>query len=256
MPPNIIVLAILFSFIIFNFNPSFKNNILPYLIMNIKILEQLSNYRVLYAEDDAGVRQNVAEMLKLLFQKVYVACHGEEAYELFETHAPDIVITDIKMPYLDGINLAKKIRKKNTKTQIIIISAYTKVDYMLDAVELSLIRYIVKPVTETKLFDALAKFLKMQKPTNIIVLTNDWVYDGEKRVTKYGTCEYELTKKESSLLELLLSKKSVLTYEEIELELWQHKDMSLNALRLLMKNFRKKLPKNYLKNIQGIGYKL
>ncbi|HIP29264.1 MAG TPA: helix-turn-helix domain-containing protein, partial [Sulfurospirillum arcachonense] len=48
----------------------------------------------------------------------------------------------------------------------------------------------------------------------------------------------------------------VLTYEEIEMELWPDEYMSLNALRLLMKNFRKKLPKDYLKNIQGVGYKL
>ncbi len=102
--------------------------------MNTKMLEQLSNYRVLYAEDDIGVRKNVAEMLTLLFKEVYVACDGKEAYKLFEENLPDIVITDIKMPRLSGIELAKKIRKKYEKTQILIISAHTEVDYMLEAV--------------------------------------------------------------------------------------------------------------------------
>ena len=224
--------------------------------MNTKILEQLSNYSVLYAEDDAGVRKNVAEMLNLLFKEVYVACDGEEAYQFYEEHIPDIVITDIKMPRLSGLELAKKIRKKDENTQILIISAYTEVDYMLEAVELSLIRYIVKPITETKLFEALERFLEIKKSIGIIDIAHGWVYDSANKVIKHETIEYELTKKESSLLELLLSKKSVLTYEEIEMELWKDEYMSLNALRLLMKNFRKKLPKNYLKNIQGVGYKL
>ena len=224
--------------------------------MNIKMLKQLSNYRVLYAEDEDGVRKNVSEMLKLLFKEVYVASDGEEAYVLFKEYLPDIVITDIKMPKLSGIELAKKIRKKDEKTQILVISAHTEVDYMLEAVELSLIRYIVKPITETKLFEALERFLEIQKGAGIINLTEGWVYDSSNKTIKNETIEYELTKKESSLLELLLSKKSVLTYEEIEMELWPNEYMSLNALRLLMKNFRKKLPKNYLKNIQGVGYKL
>jgi len=224
--------------------------------LNIKMLKQLSNYRVLYAEDDAGVRKNVAEMLKLLFKDVYVACDGEEAYALFKEHIPDIVITDIRMPKLSGIELAKKIRKTDEKTQILVISAHTEIDYMLEAVELSLVRYIVKPITETKLFEALERFLEIQKNAGIIDLAQDWMYDSSNKVIKHDTSEYELTKKESSLLELLLSKKSVLSYEEIEMELWPQEYMSLNALRLLMKNFRKKLPKDYIKNIQGIGYKL
>jgi DNA-binding response OmpR family regulator len=220
------------------------------------MLKQLSKYSVLYAEDESGVRKNVAEMLELLFKEVYVACDGEEAYLLFEEHHPDIVITDIKMPKLTGIELAKKIRKKDESTQILVISAHTEVDYMLEAVELSLIRYIVKPITETKLFEALERFLEIQKSSGVIDLVDDWVYDSANKVICHATKEYELTKKESRLLELLLSKKSVLTYEEIEMELWPDEYMSLNALRLLMKNFRKKLPKDYLKNIQGIGYKL
>jgi DNA-binding response OmpR family regulator len=224
--------------------------------MNKNMLEKLSNYRVLYAEDEAGVRKNVAEMLKLLFKEVYVAADGKEAYKLFEEYLPDIVITDIQMPYLSGIDLAKKIRKRDENTQILIISAHTEIDYMLEAVELSLIRYIVKPITETKLFEALERFLEIQKSAGIIDLTKDWVYDSANKIIKNNSLEYELTKKESSLLELLLSKKSVLTYEEIEMELWPDEYMSLNALRLLMKNFRKKLPKDYLKNIQGVGYKL
>jgi len=224
--------------------------------MNKQMLKQLSNYTVLYVEDEEGVRKNVSEILELIFEEVFVACDGQEGYELFEKHQPDLVITDIQMPRLTGIELAKKIRKISDKTQILIISAHTEIDYMLEAVELSLVRYIIKPITETKLFEALERFLEIQKSSGIIDLVQGWQYDSSIKVIKSEEENYELTKKESSLLELLLSKKSVLTYEEIEMELWPDEYMSLNALRLLMKNFRKKLPKDYLKNIQGVGYKL
>ena len=224
--------------------------------MNKQMLKQLSNYTVLYVEDEEGVRKNVSEILELIFEEVFVACDGQEGYELFEKHQPDLVITDIQMPRLTGIELAKKIRKISDKTQILVISAHTEIDYMLEAVELSLVRYIIKPITETKLFEALERFLEIQKSSGIIDLVQGWQYDSSIKVIKSEDEKYELTKKESSLLELLLSKKSVLTYEEIEMELWPDEYMSLNALRLLMKNFRKKLPKDYLKNIQGVGYKL
>ena len=215
------------------------------------MLEQLSNYTVLYAEDDDGVRKNVAEMLNLLFGQVFVASNGEEAYAMFLENSPQIIITDIKMPKLNGIELAKKIRKKDENIQIIVISAHTEVDYMLDAIDLSLMKYIVKPITETKLFEALERFLELQKSSGVIDLKDGWVYNSFRKVTISNDEEFELSKKESKLLEMLLSKKSVLTYAEIELELWNDEYMSLNALRLLMKNFRKKLPEGYFKNIKN-----
>lgn len=218
--------------------------------------KKLSCYKVLYAEDDSGVRKNLSEILSLLFGEVLEAHDGKEAYDLYIEHKPDIVITDIKMPKLSGIELAKEIRKTDTKTQIIIISAYTEVDYMLEAIDLSLIKYIVKPITETKLFEALEKFLTYNNSNKMIDLKDGWVYDSAQKITINEDIKYELTKKESKLLELLFSKKSVLTYREIEIELWEDETMSLNALRLLMKNFRKKLPEGYLKNIQSVGYKL
>jgi DNA-binding response OmpR family regulator len=127
---------------------------------------------------------------------------------------------------------------------------------MLDAIELSLIRYIVKPITQTKLFEALEKFLEIKNSIGLVALANDWIYDSHNKMVLNKDIKHELSKKESKLLELLLSRKSVLSYEEIESKLWRNEYMSLNALRLLMKNFRKKLPQGYLKNIQSVGYKL
>ncbi len=224
--------------------------------MDEKLLKKLAHYKVLYAEDDLGVRKNVYELLCLLFKEVYLASDGKEAYALFMQHKPDLMITDIKMPHMNGIELVKKIREDDTKTHIIMVTAYTEVNFMLEAIELSLLRYIVKPMTETKLFDALEKFLRAHEKTSSKELANGWQYDYLQKAILHGDTTYELTKKETRFMELLLQKDTVITYAEIEENLWEHEYMSLNALRLMVKNLRKKLPEGILKNIQGIGYKL
>lgn len=219
-------------------------------------LKKLSNYKVLYAEDDLGVRKNVNELLTLLFKEVFLAGDGQEAYELFMEHTPDLVITDIKMPKVSGIELVKKIRESDEHAHIIIITAYTEVNFMLEAIELSLLRYIVKPITEPKLFEALEKFLQSKEKTYLKELAPAWFYDNLQKTITHNENIYELTKKEARLIDMLLLKDSIITYEEIEEKLWEQEYMSLNALRLMVKNLRKKLPEGILKNIQGIGYKL
>jgi len=224
--------------------------------MDEKLLKKLSHYKVLYAEDDLGVRKNVNELLSLLFKEVYLASDGQEALELFKEHSPDLIITDIKMPRLSGIELVKKIRETDEMVHIIMITAYTEVDFMLQAIELSLLRYIVKPITEPKLFEALEKFLQSKEKNYFKELAPSWYYDNLQKAIIHEGELFELTKKEAKLIEMLLHKDSIITYEEIEERLWEHEYMSLNALRLMIKNLRKKLPEGVLKNIQGIGYKL
>ncbi len=221
-------------------------------------LENLKNYTVLYAEDEKGTRKNITELLKMIFGKVFVAENGDDAYELYLKHMPDLVITDVKMPGLDGIELAKEIRKVSSSTQIIIISAYTDVDYMLSAVELSLIRYVVKPLTETKLNRALEIFLKNRENRKIHELKEGWIYDEDKHlVIDNDKNEYKLTKKEDRLLKLLLEKDRTISYKEIESYVWGYDNaMSQNALRLLAKNLRKKLPEGLIQNIHAVGYRL
>lgn len=224
--------------------------------MNPALIKQLGNFRVVYAEDEEGVRRSVAEMLALLFKEVYLACDGQEALELYEDHKPDLIITDIKMPRMSGIELVRAIRETGSTTPIIVISAHTEVDYMLDAIELSLVRYIVKPITETKLMSALEKFVQSSGAKDQIPLIDGWEIDFAKSIILSPSEELPMTKKEAKLLRLFVHKDAVISYEEIENELWPNEYMSLNALRLLIKNLRKKLPEGVLKNIQGVGYKL
>lgn len=220
-------------------------------------LAKLSKYSVLYAEDDRGVQESMVELLEHIFKEVRVASDGEAAYALYQEKHPDLLITDIKMPYMNGIELAKKIRETDSKTKIVMLTAYSDVELMLEVIDLALLCYTVKPITETKLFLAFDKFLKAQDKTVHKKLSSDCYYDSIEKSILFKDKICQLTKKEAKLLDILFAnKEGIVTYEAIEEALWGDEYMSHNAMRLMIKNLRKKLPEGVLKNAQGIGYKI
>ena len=225
--------------------------------MDQELLGKLSSFSLLYAEDEEGIRNNIEEILQFLFKDLYLAKNGEEAYKIYEEKKPDLIITDIKMPKMDGLELIRKIRRHDSKVRIIITSAHTDLDYMLNAVELHLVKYIIKPITESKLYDALNAFVDSYEGAKLHNLTASWIFDEANSIVKGPDEEHILTKKECHFLSLLINKSRIITYNEMENIIWTDDNiMTANAMRLFTKNFRKKLPPNTLKNVQGIGYKL
>lgn len=225
--------------------------------MQNDFINKLNAFTVLYAEDEDGIRNNIQEILQHLFKEVYSAKNASEAYMKYLETNPDLIITDIKMGNETGIDLVKKIRKSDSKTRIIITSAFTDLEYLLQATELHLIKYIVKPITQDKLMEALEAFVNSYDNSKIYNLIPNWIFDYSKAIVSNGKEEFTLTKKENIFLKLLISKNRIITYEELETNIWDEDSvMTSNAMRLFIKNFRKKLPKDFLKNVQGVGYKL
>ena len=225
--------------------------------MQNDFINKLNAFTVLYAEDEDGIRNNIQEILQHLFKEVYSAKNASEAYMKYLETNPDLIITDIKMGNETGIDLVKKIRKSDSKTRIIITSAFTDLEYLLQATELHLIKYIGKPITQDKLMEALEAFVNSYDNSKIYNLIPNWIFDYSKAIVSNGKEEFTLTKKENTFLKLLISKNRIITYEELETNIWDEDSvMTSNAMRLFIKNFRKKLPKDFLKNVQGVGYKL
>lgn len=225
--------------------------------MDKVFISKLSNFTLLYVEDEEGIRNNINDILKHLFKEIYVAKNAKEAFNLYEINKPDLIITDIRMPNETGIELIKKIRKRDSKVRVIITSAHTDLEYMLEATELHLVKYIIKPITEVKLNDALKAFIKSYDMARIYNLSEGWLFDESKSLIQSTNEEYKLTKKENQFLKLLIQKNRIITYEEMENIIWNEDSvMTPNAMRLFIKNFRKKLPEDVLKNVQGTGYRL
>lgn len=222
-------------------------------------MEIFKKYTILYIEDDEGVRTINSRFLNRMFNELYEAKDGEEGYALYKKYHPDIILTDIKMPKLDGISLAKKIRQKDETTKIIISTAFSEKDYLLDAIELKLEKYIIKPLTSRNLMPALTKAvetLEKQKDFKIF-LAEDFYFDNNTSLFYYQEKVIDFTKKELQFLKLLtLNKDRVVSYEEIEQNIWEDEYMSLNSLRTSIGFIRKKIPFNCIKNISNMGYKL
>ncbi len=227
--------------------------------MQTDFINKLKAFSVLYVEDEDGIRNNIEEILRHLFKDIKTATNASDAFIKYLEFNPDLIITDIKMQAQTGtgIDLIKKIRLNDFKTRIIITSAHTDIDYLLQATELHLVKYIVKPITQEKLLQALKAFVNTYDENKIYNLTANWIFDYKEATVSNSKESFNLTKKENSFLKLLITKNRLITYEELENNIWDEDSvMTSNAMRLFIKNLRKKLPLDFLKNIQGVGYKL
>ncbi len=217
------------------------------------------NIKILFVEDDDIARENAVEYLREKFQEVIEAKDGLEAWQLYTQYQPQIIITDIMMPKINGLELVERIRKNDKKTHIIITSAFSTKEYLLRAIELQLVKFLIKPITQEQLDEALQMCCAMSSASlcNIIDLGNECYFDEYNKTIVCKNEVFQLRTKESLLLELLLKNtRRYVTYEEIEHVVWQNSSMSKDALKTVIRDLKNKLPHGVLKNLSGTGYKI
>jgi DNA-binding response OmpR family regulator len=219
----------------------------------------LKNFTILYVEDDSVVRKNAVEYLRRVAKEVIEAKDGKDAILMWKEHKPDIIITDIHMPRMNGLDMASHIRALDKEVQIIVATAHSDTQNLLRAVELQLVKYIIKPITKEKLVEALQKALDLMQDKSKfnLHLSAESYYNPYEKTIFLNDSEIKLTKNESLFLDLLATNYSrVLQYEEIENAIWEYSGMSQDAIRSLVRGLRKKVPENTIENVSGIGYKL
>jgi diguanylate cyclase (GGDEF)-like protein/PAS domain S-box-containing protein len=113
------------------------------------------NMSLLYVEDDQATREAVSRMLMGVVAMVYSAANGKEGLETYRIHTPDVVVTDIRMPVMDGIEMVREIRRLRSDCQVIILTAFSDLEYLLDCVSIGINHYIIKPVDFAKLVKAI-----------------------------------------------------------------------------------------------------
>ena len=217
------------------------------------------NIKVLYVEDDDIARENGIEYLENFFEQIYEASDAIVALQLYEKYKPDIIITDIQMPKLNGLEFVKRIRQKDKKTQIIIITAFCDKDYLLKAIELGLVKYLVKPLKEKEFEEALYLCIDNLEncESNIVKLDENTFFDMFNKNLVVNGEIVKLRVKELAFLELLLKNKNrYVSYREIENFVWDDSVMTKDALKTLVKNIKIKIPKNLILNLTNSGYKI
>jgi EAL domain-containing protein (putative c-di-GMP-specific phosphodiesterase class I)/PleD family two-component response regulator len=129
--------------------------------MNIQKIKQLSEdskyLRLLYVEDNEYARESTLEILSMFFHNIQVCENGEEGLEEFLKAQFDIIITDINMPKMNGLDMITEIRKHNSSIPILILSAYNDTEYYADTIKIGVDGYLLKPVDMTQFIDLIEK---------------------------------------------------------------------------------------------------
>jgi len=221
-----------------------------------------SSYKMLIVEDEDELRENYVMYFKTLFEEVYDACNGEKALELYKQMKPDIMVVDINLPKMNGLEVVSTIRKNDYNTKIIMLTAYTDKEFLLKASALKLTKYLVKPTKREDLKAALKQAideLEKYKIVSIkkIELGDNLYWDCELKELFFFNKLIELTSREKAFMELLLSNKNKLfTYDEIFEHFWEEDNFTLNSLKNMVKRLRKKLPLDIIKNVFNQGYSI
>lgn len=219
---------------------------------------KLEDLTVLYAEDEEGIQETVSDVLELYVNNVITASNGEEVIDFYHLYKPSILLLDICMPHKDGLSALKQIRENDIYTPVIIMTAHTEKKYLMDAVELYITKYLIKPFDKNTLIEALNECIKLLSTQNstTISLNDEITFDYKKQIIIKNKEEITLNKKERLLLNLFIKNQNqTLSYEQIEYHVWND-ITSQEALKSLIKDLRKKTSKELIQNISKIGYRL
>ncbi len=223
--------------------------------MNRKVLKAL---RVLLVEDEDKLASLLKNAIGDSFYSFTLAKDGKDGLEKFLSIAPDIIITDIMMPRLTGLEMAREIRKLDESIPIIILSAYSESDKFLDAIDIGVVKYFIKPFDPEELLEYIQS-VGEKLGVRRIELYDDFVY---RLTTKslYRNSKYiSLTKSEKQFIQLLiqdLENKPTVNYEAIKHTIWPEEDVSDTRLRTFIKRLRTKTSKELILNIKGQGYQI
>lgn len=217
---------------------------------------------VLVVDDEYINVEIICEILGERYNLV-VANDGKRGYEAYLKCKPSIVISDIVMPEIDGLEMAKKIREDDINTKIIFLTSHSDVSYLLKSTSLKLTKYILKPIDKNELIKAvelaeleLDKFKVVHK--DILHIDDEFTWNFKNlELLKNGEL-IALTPKERKILNYLFeNEEQTKTYDDILYEVWDDFEMpTKQALKTMMTNLRKKVPENLIHNIYGIGYKI
>lgn len=222
---------------------------------DLNFLKKLS---VLFAEDDDIMRGQVTETLRIFFGKIFIAKDGIEALEIFKSEKPDIILSDIRMPKMDGIQLIEKIRDQNQIIPIIILTSYSDQKTLFKAANSSIDGYILKPLELNNFLETFDKVLRRKKSIRkfftfcdglIYNLLSDELYKNGEPIN--------LGKKEKDLLRLFIDNYDrTLTKEEIIENIWGYEEITESALKNLLNRLRTKIGFDIILSIKGRGWKL
>ncbi|ECR1995361.1 butyrate response regulator transcription factor BumR [Campylobacter jejuni] len=213
---------------------------------------------ILVVEDEVKARESMINILSERFSKVIGAQNGDEGLKKFKKFKPDLVITDIAMPIMDGLDMAREIKEISDDIPIVVLSAYSEKERLLRSIDIGIDKYLIKPVDIEELFKVLDYLIGEKIEANMLVkISEEYQFNKTKRTLIYSGGEIVLTKKELAFISLLLKQPGALVlHEDIKKNVWIGEHVSDTAVRTFIKRVRDKVGEDFIKNVPSLGYKI
>ena len=214
----------------------------------------MKNLKVLIVEDEDDLAKLIRTSIKDYFFKVIISKDGKSGLEKFQKFKPDIVISDITMPFLDGLDMCKTIKEQNIKIPIIILSAYSQKEKLLKAIDIGISKYFIKPFDPDEFVNYLKNLsFQINKEKNIKLIDN-FIFDNTNFNLYKNDILLNLKKREKDFLLLLIeNKNSLVKLDFIKYSLWSEL-VSDERVRTFIKRLRGKTSKDLIQNISSQGY--
>jgi DNA-binding response OmpR family regulator len=220
---------------------------------NITILKALT---ILFIEDDEVMLENTSSILEIFFKDVYTATNIDDAKELYESNKPDFILSDIKLKDENGLEFVKFVRKSDYTTPIVIISSYSNQEYLMEAANIGIDGYLIKPLQLNNITDTLLKATKRIPYIDAqITLSPNLKYDYFKKELTYDEKRVELGEKEHQLFEFFINNANkTLSKQEIVYHIWPLEEVTDSAFKNLISRLRAKIGQDVIHTVKGKGW--
>ena len=224
----------------------------------------MEKIKLLFVEDDASFAYIVKGSLELTgVYQVRTALNGEEGLDAYYSFNPDVIVADIEMPVLDGMEMIAQIRKTNGVIPILLTTGYTNAQYVLDGYKLNIDNFIKKPFLPEELnahIQAVLKRTRMQLNGDSInnIYVGDYVFNTDRQYLQCKDTKHKLTVRETQILyKLCENRGNVVKRDKLLEELWGMSDFfTSRSLDVYINSLRKYLsldPKISIETIRGKG---
>jgi DNA-binding response OmpR family regulator len=219
--------------------------------------------RVLVVEDDPEIAQVLQRSLRMEGYDVKVTDDGTKALDETQAFVPDLIVLDLGLPGIDGIEVARTLRDDKNDTPILILTARDALDSRVEGLDVGADDYLVKPFERQELLARMRALLRRRPPRGMAPLrVGDLMLNPDTHEVKRGEREIELTQREFELLEYMMrNERLVISRQKLLDEVWGYDPFSItNTIEVFVSNLRRKLEAGgeprLLHTVRGAGYVL
>lgn len=217
----------------------------------------LKRLRVLCVEDEENLAHLIREAIGSRFKECHLAHDGVQGLDAFHRFRPDLVITDITMPRMNGLEMSREIHSIDPETPIVVLSAYSDKEKLLGAIDVGIIKYFIKPFDPEELLEYLETLAESLVSRQRIPLHPGFLYDQTDGILYRGHEPIHLTPRERLFIDALLEEPGhILDGAAIKSILWPDTPTTDDAVRVFINRLRHKTDRELIRNRSGVGYYL